>query len=602
VEGRHCRGGHHHGAHVAWRHVRAVAGRHVAGRHGQRVVRRIKGGAILHVDGVLQHVIVEQELKGASADRRELAQHDVLAHARHPVRLSKDGGAEQDVHRLLKGAAHERAGVIAVDPMAGDGHEEAAVRHDVGEDGQVAVVHVRAVKLNHTTHLAEKLVAGRLHAQHLNHLRNVVAHGASEVHVGMAQNLSQVDALRVQDPLRDLGVAALAAHDLVSLSDEHLFDHLDPLQLQLRQHVGLNLPHKHVLLALILHALLRGVVHDPDAQDLLGRVIVAEDAVKVILKFSVHTLCHLAQQQPLVHHHLTVCLDAQQPGAHALRVEVIVRHLEVGLHRLAVLLDDAVLGIGVVVNFRGRRHRGERGVFQRALHALGVVAVSSILAEKDGQGRRFDVLCDVDDLRQTRDAQSDVLATHTSKMEGVQRHLRGGLPDGLRCQRANHLAGVRHRLQELGLDLTQHPVKGLLCQAVLAQHALRVQRGPQHVEEGERGVALRLHAQRVLPVHHHQLLRQLLHLLDHVQWAQPAAGVFALPDAKHHLRIPDEACKVDGKEHRVVSARDKRCAHPPELLLQSLILRVNELPCLQVGPQLLQHLLLQPVRLPARLI
>ena len=66
-------------------------------------------------------------------------------------------------------------------------------------------------------------------------------------------------------------------------------------------------------------------------------------------------------------------------------------------------------------------------------------------------------------------------------------------------------------LVELGLDLPQQPVEGLGGQAELLGHAARAERGAQVDVEEQRGVLLGLPAQRVLPVHDHQLLAQVLH-------------------------------------------------------------------------------------------
>jgi len=49
----------------------------------------------------------------------------------------------EDVHRLLKGALRERPVPVAVDAVACDGHEVAARRHDIAQDGQVPAWYAR---------------------------------------------------------------------------------------------------------------------------------------------------------------------------------------------------------------------------------------------------------------------------------------------------------------------------------------------------------------------------------------------------------------------------------------------------------------------------
>mmetsp|Transcript_12899 Transcript_12899/g.36269 ORF Transcript_12899/g.36269 Transcript_12899/m.36269 type:complete len:465 (-) Transcript_12899:2165-3559(-) len=185
-------------------------------------------------------------------------------------------------------------------------------------------------------------------------------------------------------------------------------------------------------------------------------------------------------------------------------------------------------------------------------------------------------------------------------MEGVEGHLRGGLPDGLRRQRADDLPGVGQGLHELGLHHAKHPVKGLLCQPELAEHPLGVQRGAEHVEKHQCGVALRLHAEGVVPADHHQLLRQLLYPAGHVQRVQAAAGVALLPCAKDHLRVPDEAREVHRQVHGRLAAWDELRTHHAQVVLECIKLGVDSLAGLDVCSQGVQGVGVQPVRPPAR--
>jgi hypothetical protein len=128
----------------------------------------------LHLDGLLEHLLIEHEAELARAELAQLAEHDVLRYALELVALRERRSVVEDVHCLLEGAPHERAGVVAVDAVARDGHHVTAVGHDLRQDSQVAVVHVRPVELDHVAELAQERVARRLDAQHLDHLAQVV--------------------------------------------------------------------------------------------------------------------------------------------------------------------------------------------------------------------------------------------------------------------------------------------------------------------------------------------------------------------------------------------------------------------------------------------
>ncbi len=74
----------------------------------------------------------------------------------------------------------------------------------------------------------------------------------------------------------------------------------------------------------------------------------------------------------------------------------------------------------------------EGGVLEPTKHILGLLGVPGGGArQENGQRGRLRVLGDVDDLLEAGHAQRHVLGGHAGKVEGVQRHLGGGLAQAL---------------------------------------------------------------------------------------------------------------------------------------------------------------------------
>ena len=149
-----------------------------------------------------------------------------------------------------RGAYHQRARLDAVDAVARDGEDVAAVRHHVAQDGQVAVVDVRAVELDDGAQLAEQRVAHRLDAEHADDLDDVVGGGARVVDAPVgAHDRLQVDALRVEEPLvvahRRAGVGVDALEP--GLAHEDAADALDAAQRHLGEHRRLDLLQEDVV-------------------------------------------------------------------------------------------------------------------------------------------------------------------------------------------------------------------------------------------------------------------------------------------------------------------------------------------------------------------
>ena len=302
----------------------------------------------------------------ARAERTKLSQHDVLRQTRHAIALGKRRSLHEDVHRLLERASHQRSSLHAVDAVSRDAHEMASVGHHLDQDGEVAVVDVRAVKLDDAAKLLEEGVAHRLDAEHLNHLDEVVRGGPGEIDVLVVHHLEQVDALGVQHPLGALGEGLRHRVEAqgVRLSDEHLADIRDAAKLEIVEELRLETLEEHLVLRLLLaHVLLELGVHDADAQQQLLGVVVVEDAREIVLEILVDLLRDIRHQQLLIDHHLAVELNPEHPRRHARGVHLLVWHLVIASHKLAILLDHRIRGIRVVVHLGHRSHRVERRVF-----------------------------------------------------------------------------------------------------------------------------------------------------------------------------------------------------------------------------------------------
>ena len=88
-----------------------------------------------HFHSVLALLRVQNQVEAASADPRQLAQHDVLRHPLEVIALPVGGGLHEHVHRLLEGALHQGAHLLPVDAVTRDGHQVAFRGHDVAEEG-----------------------------------------------------------------------------------------------------------------------------------------------------------------------------------------------------------------------------------------------------------------------------------------------------------------------------------------------------------------------------------------------------------------------------------------------------------------------------------
>mmetsp|Transcript_5376 Transcript_5376/g.17339 ORF Transcript_5376/g.17339 Transcript_5376/m.17339 type:complete len:259 (-) Transcript_5376:3426-4202(-) len=257
--------------------------------------------------------------------------------------------------------------------MTSNSHQVTAVRHDVREQLQMAVVDVRTVKRNDIAQLGQQRTPCCFNTQRLQNFHNVVGPRARRVHGRVAHDSEEVDTFRVQQPL-SLGSNTVGVHPLrILLTQENLDDARNAGEQQLvEQRVLRRLQEVLLVVRLVLAGRL---VDQANANDQLVRILVRLKAVQQRAKLFVDAAHNVFQRQLLVSQRGTRHLKAQQPRRVRLKVCLHVRHGKVVTHKLLVLLDDGRLRVRIVPNLRLSHQLGQRRVLEFRLHRLGLLRI-----------------------------------------------------------------------------------------------------------------------------------------------------------------------------------------------------------------------------------
>src|SRR5256885_2037192 len=126
---------------------------------------------------------------------------------------------------------------------------------------------------------------------------------------------------------------------------------------------------------------------------------------------------------------------------------------EVGLNHVHVFRNDCAGNIRIIPQFASLSNRSKIGMLYHTSQNLGTFSIPNFVwLLIDSHGRRSDILGDVQNLLETWDTQSDVLRGHTSKMEGVERHLCGWFADRLSSKNTNHFTRLCGSFDETCLN------------------------------------------------------------------------------------------------------------------------------------------------------
>ena len=443
-------------------------------------------------------LIVDHQVECTRSHRAERSYQDVLRHAGHGVQLSIGGRPEEDVDRLLERSLVYRTCLVSINAVASDGHHGSSGGHRVDEGREMAIVDVAPVELDDSAHLLEQGIPARLDAQHAYDLENVVAHRPGVVDIDVRHDLHEVDALCVQHPFLACleGSLLLVVVGDLGLPQENLANVFDSLKLDERQEAGLDLLDEgellvllHVVIKLCGHALHARVVDHPDAENEFLGIVIVVDAVQLRTKVFHDDVRHVGQEELLVDHHVPGELDAQEPRAEDVGVDLAFVQVEVALHPVLVVLDHGRLRVRVVVDLCGVHDPTEVAVLEGALDRLRrLLSLGWHSYQVHRQRRRPDVLRHIDDLREARHSQRDILRRYSSKMERIQRHLRRRFPDALRGNRSHCLTRGCQRRHEALLDFAYDLLEGPRVELVLGKHALGREGGAHEGNEQQGSV------------------------------------------------------------------------------------------------------------------
>jgi len=109
-------------------------------------IESLAGGLL---NGIEEHVTIEEEIKGTGSTVEKLAEHDILGDSAKMITLGERSGLKEDLGGLLEGAAHQGTGLDPIDAVARDGHQMSAIGHDVRENGEMTIVDVGAIEGDH---------------------------------------------------------------------------------------------------------------------------------------------------------------------------------------------------------------------------------------------------------------------------------------------------------------------------------------------------------------------------------------------------------------------------------------------------------------------
>lgn len=106
-----------------------------------------------------------------------------------------NSGQDQIINRIID--------YLSVDTVTRDGHQVTFSSHDVTQQGQVAIVDVETVELEHHVHFLLDGFTYSLDTENGEDFTNVVRVGTNGINVAFAQDPHQRRAVRFQKPLGD---------------------------------------------------------------------------------------------------------------------------------------------------------------------------------------------------------------------------------------------------------------------------------------------------------------------------------------------------------------------------------------------------------------
>lgn len=93
----------------------------------------------------------------------------------------------QHIDGFLKGTPHKSTSILPINTVPSDGHQMTLCGHYVTQQGQMSIVYVQPVELQHSIHLLLDRLSHSLDSQYLENLANVIGERPHRIDVPLAE-------------------------------------------------------------------------------------------------------------------------------------------------------------------------------------------------------------------------------------------------------------------------------------------------------------------------------------------------------------------------------------------------------------------------------
>jgi len=191
-------------------------------RTGAVVVACTSGGTHLRVvfNHSKKHGIIHDNLKLSCTHGCKLTKHDVLGNASAVVKLTIASSIQQDLHSLFEGTTHQCTGIVAVDSVTCNSHEETALAHDVDEDGHVSVIDIGTVEGKHSVQLAQQTLTCSFDTENSKNLDKRVGIRVLGIYAFNGKHFGQGDTISIKNPFLATLVVLVEEEGVIGESNE----------------------------------------------------------------------------------------------------------------------------------------------------------------------------------------------------------------------------------------------------------------------------------------------------------------------------------------------------------------------------------------------
>ena len=144
---------------------------------------------------LLQHSVINHQVKGTSTQRCHLSQHHILWYTLTIIQFGSSCCIQQNLNGLFERTTHQRTCIGSVNTMTSNCHQMTTGSHNIDQQCHMTVVDVWTIERNDIQNFFVQRRSRSFNTQNRQHLNKIIRVSTCRIHTRHGHNICQINTI-----------------------------------------------------------------------------------------------------------------------------------------------------------------------------------------------------------------------------------------------------------------------------------------------------------------------------------------------------------------------------------------------------------------------